>query len=521
MRDILKNTIRKTQKIATFRYIGRFIQRNILHIFLIYLKRCDDVLSVYAKGGMARGDFIFGESDIDIIAIIKSSDPKSEFETLMRLRKAALRFNSFFGGRKVINFVYFFSERDLDFLPKIGKKLFLIDTSNWKHLSGQRSSVDLLNKNYSPDAMLSALNYTDIWWLTLSRKYLSSKDIREGGLRNFYSVAFKLCRGLVYAQQIHKKEDLLTENNYAFIEKISSPCLKKWCNVIRTSQTPDFSSDIDEETAEVLSMSLQWFDVLCHEYLKESKNQKPVSWILSNATLKGIKESIPKNTTEEIVQFSSVLYKNMKAHVHSILSTDKSFIVIVNDGIPPEELKLFFQNLRGFFNDSKIALIDQKNVFVWTRSIFRLIFSGDPIKYFPFQIYTHVLQGPPLTHLLENIDQSSCNQRLVNFAYSVMDSKKIPLERGIEALVKQQNTLINLMLNRILFEKNVVPLHSSSGEEYAAFYPHEEMTPKIVSLSTTAWETKDLDLEQLISVSSQLYASIEYLSKCIQSILFP
>jgi len=84
MKSIARHFIRRTRNFSILNKTGWFLLNRVLKPFISHLKRLHPDVSIYLKGGMSRGDQILGESDIDLVVIVRAPDPKGEFKLIAR-----------------------------------------------------------------------------------------------------------------------------------------------------------------------------------------------------------------------------------------------------------------------------------------------------------------------------------------------------------------------------------------------------------------------------------------------------
>lgn len=200
---------------SPFSYVYRKIYYLSIAIATLLLRRVDDVLAIYLRRGLAKGEIVHGLSDIDLAVIVKDNGVKEQTakKRIRAIYNSLSRLIPLFGsGDKELG-VYSYSEV-LNLFQDYGfyRYRFNEGKQTWKLLYGE-DLVKALPELEDKDRYLPATEELKTWWALLNielaphsnlplfrRKYLWYKAIAE---------ASKIYLFVCYGESVDSREAAL------------------------------------------------------------------------------------------------------------------------------------------------------------------------------------------------------------------------------------------------------------------------------------------------------------------------
>lgn len=377
--DLIQYIIIKTS-FFPFTFFYRKLYELSVTVASLSLRRVDGVLAIYLRRGMAKGEVVYGLSDIDLTVIVRDVDAERESakEKVKATYNLLSRFIPLFGsGAKELG-VYTASEF-LNLYNDYGfyKYRFNEGKHTWRLLFG-KDTVKTLSQLEDSQLYLPATEELKTWWLLLNAeltrdsvhpgfksKYLWYKAISEAS-----KVYLFVCQGVTVRSReaaLNRVKNFLTHEQCGYIERVQGYLSHL------TSKKDLISDELLELFIKLVSETFAGMERKVFSDLrgKEAIIRAPgrselVAGIDLDSMLKALEATARKELDSSLDSISLIPQVEFNADALSNSDIDSFYLVLVQKGsMPVERMRSFLsffaadsnlQNIEPFFvTDGNIA----------------------------------------------------------------------------------------------------------------------------------------------------------------------
>ncbi len=362
VQDLIQRVVIKTS-FFPFSYFYRKIYGLSIAIATLWLRRVEGVLTIYLDRGVAKGEIVYGLSDIDLSVIVddKIEEGKLAKEGVRATYDKVLRHIPLFVSRDKEQAVYSTSEflnlyNDYD----LYKYRFNNGKYTWKLLFG-RDIVKALPQLEDSELYLSATEEYKIWWAFLNaeftldsisslfnRKYLWYKAIAEAS-----RIYLFVCHG----EKVRTRQDALAlvKKHLAYEQRCHIEKVQGYLGHLTAKE--DLMAD--ESVALFITLASKAFEEMERKVYDGLKRKKAILRVPSlhelmgerrlNSLIEGLGSTIERELSPYLDSIALIPQVEFGVDVHSNSDIDSFYLVLVQKSFMPVEK---IREFRSFFAEN-------------------------------------------------------------------------------------------------------------------------------------------------------------------------
>ncbi len=487
------------QRVSIIKHVFSYFQEVLLWLFIKFLRRYPEIQSLYVTGSMAKGNYFFGTSDMDALAFLRPLSPENEYKAVSRIFRDTARLTAFF---KIPKLERIFSQQDVKFVKELSNHFFLINPNAWRLVAGDSVNLDSVMRPL-PRTALSGLFFRALWaHRLLVCDYLKANSLHRECLRDFYKNTFKICHILTDMNLVAEGHDIFRNNETFIIERVDDPLLKEICKKSESIQSIDFfSKQGEEEISQACVRLFKWINAAAEKFFSMPNAEGPSSVCQNN-----IQMISPKQ-----LEYAHHLNRDVAGAIAAIICFNSQLLVIAKNTATLEDLKKLLQITKKNYLTPTNDSFNPESVNFWMQDSLKAFGSHDPFWYQAYLKSAQTLVGQAPWQLMSAIQPHKELIRKLYMLNAMSEMKKGFSLRGIDLFKHQKRILNHLVVNRVLFETDIIPSMDNGKEIYQQCFAGEPETSKIVQLLERDVFQKASNLKESDEFSRDYYLCQRYL----------